>query len=156
MKTPLFTVLAFAFASTVVRAQVTLNPAKCFTLSTGGSLYLDSTNSVLAIQSHTNRTALEAGTDKGVRFHFPTGEGGWVVCEAHNDHYVGTSIPPSNWNTELATGSTSELATIHITPGSGSKKAYVNATPRHFVGENAEVAASEFDWDILPINCLVN
>ncbi|KAF7324055.1 hypothetical protein MKEN_00627900 [Mycena kentingensis (nom. inval.)] len=151
----------FALLASVVctYAQVTIDdPKKCFTLSTEGTKYLDSTNSVLAIQTHADRAALETGDDKGVRFHFPLGEGGWVVCEAHNDHFVGTTVPPSNWKTEappsqLSLGSTSELATIHLTQG--GKKAYVNATPRHFISATAGVASEPFEWDILPINCLV-
>ncbi|KAJ7207261.1 hypothetical protein GGX14DRAFT_522261 [Mycena pura] len=146
-----FTALTFALALTSVVAQVTLDPTKCFTLSTNGTQYLDSTNSVMEIQSHPDRAALEAGTDKGVRFHFPLGEGGWV---AHDEHFVGTTIPPSDWKTELSLGSTSELATIHLT--SSGTKAYLNSGPRHYVSSSAGVSSTEFDWDILEINCLLS
>ena len=71
---------------------------QCYTLSRDGNQYLDSTNSVLKIQQHdecvattmqssamdvelTSPRDLSTGDDKGVRFHFPTLENGWVVCE---------------------------------------------------------------------------
>ncbi|KAF7289818.1 hypothetical protein MIND_01356100 [Mycena indigotica] len=147
--------LALALAACTV-AQITLDPHKCFTLSTNGTQYLDSTSSVIAIQSHPDRAALESGDDKGVRFHFPTGDRGWVVCEAHNDHFVGTQIPPSNWRADIAEGSTSEIAAIALVDGGVGGKAWVNATSRHFIGVKADVVATPFLWDILPINCLVN
>ncbi|KAJ7817349.1 hypothetical protein B0H14DRAFT_2602066 [Mycena olivaceomarginata] len=136
-------------------AQVTLDTSKCYTLSKNGTQYLDSTNSVLAIQVHADRAALEAGDDKGVRFHFPLGEKGWVVCEAHNDHYVGTSIPDAvNWATEDSLATTVALATIHIA-ASGSQ-VFINAGPRKHLSATAGVSTTEFDWDIQEINCLVN
>ncbi|KAJ7686216.1 hypothetical protein B0H17DRAFT_1013714 [Mycena rosella] len=165
-------ILALALVSAVA-AQVTFDPSKCFTLSTNSTQYLDSTNSVLAIQVHADRAALEAGDDKGVRFHFPLGENGWVVCEAlpisyngyntradrpfqaHNDHYVGTAIPnASEWSTEDSLGDTVALATIHIA-ASGSQ-VYLNGGPRKQMSSTAGVTTTEFNWDIQEINCLVN
>ncbi|KAF7289816.1 hypothetical protein MIND_01355900 [Mycena indigotica] len=155
MRSPVAALLVFAASAL---AQITLDPHKCFTLSTNGTQYLDSTNSVLAIQVHPDRASLEAGGDKGVRFHFPTGDRGWVVCEAHDGHFVGTTIPPSNWKTDISQGSTSEIATIGLVDGGAgpNPKAWVNATPRHFIGVKADVVSAPFYWDIRPINCLVN
>ncbi|KAJ7096623.1 hypothetical protein B0H15DRAFT_880079 [Mycena belliarum] len=146
--------LAFALAlSTRAAAQVTLDTSKCYTLSKNGTQYLDSTNSVLAIQSHPDRAALEAGSDKGVRFRFPLGENGWVVCEAHNDHYVGTTIPnASEWSTNDSLGATVALATIHI----AGNQVYLNAGPRKHMSATAGVTTTQFNWDIQEINCLVN
>ncbi|KAJ6608267.1 hypothetical protein B0H10DRAFT_2226964 [Mycena sp. CBHHK59/15] len=151
----MFLVFALALTSQVT-AQVFLDTTKCYTLSTNGTQYLDSTNSVLAIQSHPDRAALEAGTDKGVRFHFPLGENGWVVCEAaHNDHYVGTTIPnASKWSTEDSLGATVALATIHIS-ASGTQ-VYLNAGPRKHLSSTAGVSTTEFNWDIQDINCLLS
>ncbi|KAJ6529168.1 hypothetical protein DFH09DRAFT_934875 [Mycena vulgaris] len=147
--------MAFTFAlvfASQIAAQVTLDTSKCYTLSTNGTQYLDSTNSVLAIQVHADRAALEAGTDKGVRFHFPLGENGWV---AHNDHFVGTTIPDaSKWSTEDSLGSTVALATIHIS--ASGKQVYLNAGPRKHMSSTAGVTTTEFDWDIQEINCLVS
>ncbi|KAF7350315.1 hypothetical protein MVEN_01335900 [Mycena venus] len=150
------TLVFFLALTSHVAAQVTLNdPSKCFTLSTNGTQYLDSTNSVLAIQVHPDRAALEAGTDKGVRFHFPLGEKGWVVCEAHNDHFVGTTIPNAvQWSTEDSLGATVALATIHIS--ASGKQVFLNAGPRKHMTSTAGVSTTEFDWDIQEINCLVN
>ncbi|KAJ6571590.1 hypothetical protein B0H19DRAFT_935808, partial [Mycena capillaripes] len=126
--------------------------AQCYTLSTNGTQYLDSTNSVLAIQSHPDRAALEAGTDKGVRFHFPLGEKGWV---AHNDHFVGTTIPNAvQWATEDSLGATVALATIHIS--ASGKQVFLNAGPRKHMSSTAGVTTTEFDWDIQEINCLLS
>ncbi|KAJ7773803.1 hypothetical protein B0H16DRAFT_1304328, partial [Mycena metata] len=95
-----------------------------------GSSYLDSTNSVLAIQTHLDRAALEAGTDKGVRFHFPLGEKGWVFCEAHNDHYVGMTIPNAEkWSPEDSLGVSLALATIHIS--ASGQQVFLTARLRH-------------------------
>ncbi|KAJ7197714.1 hypothetical protein B0H12DRAFT_1236467 [Mycena haematopus] len=148
--------LAFVLALTSrVAAQVTLDTTKCYTLSTNSTQYLDSTNSVLAIQVHANRTELEAGTDKGVRFHFPLGENGWVVCEAHDEHYVGTAIPTDNkWATEDSLGSTVALATIHIS--ASGEQVYLNAGPRIQMTSAAGVGTTEFNWDIQEINCLLS
>ncbi|KAJ7151258.1 hypothetical protein C8R46DRAFT_1198192 [Mycena filopes] len=149
----LFTFL-LALASQVA-GQVTLDTSKCYTLSTGGVNYLDSTDSVLAIQIHTNRTELEHGTDEGVRFHFPLGEKGWVVNEAHDGHYVGTSIPnAAKWSTEESLGATVALATIHIS--TSGKQVYLNAGPRKHMSSTAGVSTTEFDWDIQEINCLLS
>ncbi|KAF7349389.1 hypothetical protein MSAN_01728700 [Mycena sanguinolenta] len=166
-RTTLFMVLAFILAFTShVAAQVILDPTKCYTLSTNGTNYLDSTNSVIKIQVHANRTELEAGTDQGVRFHFPLGEGGWVVCEAHDEHYVGTAIPNNNeWATEHtilirrndaqdSLASTVSLATIHLT--SSGTQAYLNAGPRQQLTATAGVGPTAFDWDIQEINCLLS
>ncbi|KAJ7129121.1 hypothetical protein C8R46DRAFT_925725, partial [Mycena filopes] len=95
---------------------------------------------------------LEAGTDKGVRFHFPLGEGGWV---AHNDHYVGTTIPDATkWSTEDSLGATVALATIHIS--ASGKQVFLKAGPRKQMSAAAGVSTTEFDWDIQEINCLVS
>ncbi|KAJ7466701.1 hypothetical protein B0H11DRAFT_2239579 [Mycena galericulata] len=149
---------AFAFArgfTSLVAGQVTLDPTLCYTLSTNGTQYLDSTNSVLQIQVHANRTALEAGTDKGVRFHFPLGVNGWVVCEAHDDHYVGTTIVnPTEWATEDSLGSTVALATIQIS--ASGDQVFLNSGPRRYMTAAAGVGTTEFDWDILEINCLLS
>ncbi|KAJ6493060.1 hypothetical protein C8R45DRAFT_988816 [Mycena sanguinolenta] len=155
-RTTLFMVLTFMLALTSrVAAQVTLDPTKCYTLSTSSTNYLDSTNSVIEIQVHANRTELEAGTDKGVRFHFPLGEGGWVVCEAHDEHYVGTAIPNNNeWATEDSLASTVSLATIHLT--SSGTQAYLNAGPRQQLTATAGVGPTAFNWDIQEINCLLS
>ncbi|KAJ7487889.1 hypothetical protein FB451DRAFT_1225821 [Mycena latifolia] len=155
-RTTLILAFTFALALTLrVAAQVTLDTSKCYTLSTNGTQYLDSTNSVLAIQVHPDRAALEAGTDKGVRFHFPLGENGWVVCEAHNDHYVGTTIPnASKWSTEDSLGATVALATIHIS--ASGNQVYLNAGPRKHMSSTAGVTTTEFDWDIQEINCLLS
>jgi len=150
----LFATFAFAltFAS-LVAAQVTLDPTLCYTLSTNGTQYLDSTNSVVEIQVHANRTELEQGTDKGVRFHFPLGENGWVVCEAHDDHYVGTIIVnPTEWATEDALGSTNNLATIQIS----GNQVYINSGPRRMMTATAGVGTTAFNWDIQEINCLLS
>ncbi|KAJ7866683.1 hypothetical protein B0H13DRAFT_2044129 [Mycena leptocephala] len=151
-------IVAFTFILALtsrVAAQVTLDTSKCYTLSTNGTQYLDSTDSVLAIQVHPDRAALEAGTDKGVRFHFPLGEKGWVVCEAHDDHFVGTSIPnAAKWATEDSLGSTVALATIHIS--ASGKQVYLNAGPRKHMSSTAGVTTTEFDWDIQEINCLLS
>ncbi|KAJ7773801.1 hypothetical protein B0H16DRAFT_1408536 [Mycena metata] len=150
----LFFVLFFTLASHVA-AQVTLDSSKCYTLSTNGTSYLDSTDSVLAIQIHANRTALEEGTDKGVRFHFPLGENGWVACEAHDEHYVGTAIPNNGkWDTEDSLGATVALATIHIS--ASGQQVFLNAGPRHHMSSTAGVSTTEFDWDIQEINCLLS
>ncbi|KAJ7274877.1 hypothetical protein C8J57DRAFT_1127678 [Mycena rebaudengoi] len=153
--TTLVMVLSFALVFTSqAAALVTLDPAKCYTLSRDGTQYLDSTSSVLAIQTHADRAALESGDDKGVRFHFPGGEGGFVVCEAHNDHFVGTTIPnAAQWSTNDSLGQTVALATIHIS-ASGSK-VFLNAGPRKHMSSTAGVTTTEFDWDIQEINCLV-
>uniref|UniRef100_A0A0W0FTL8 Uncharacterized protein n=1 Tax=Moniliophthora roreri TaxID=221103 RepID=A0A0W0FTL8_MONRR len=66
-----------------------VDPFKCYTLTTGGSNYLDSSDSVLNVENHPNRQALIDDNDKGVSFRFPGGMGGPVVCQAHNDHRVG-------------------------------------------------------------------
>ncbi|KAJ7135844.1 hypothetical protein C8R44DRAFT_609429 [Mycena epipterygia] len=152
-RTTLFTVFAFALALTsLVSAQVTLDTSKCYTLSTNGTQYLDSTNSVLAIQVHADRAALEAGTDKGVRFHFPLGENGWV---AHNDHYVGTTIPnAAQWSTSDSIGDTVALATIHIS--ASGQQVYLNAGPRKQMSVTAGVTTTQFNWDIQEINCLLS
>ncbi|KAF8211161.1 hypothetical protein K438DRAFT_1806789 [Mycena galopus ATCC 62051] len=156
-RTTLIMALAFILALTahVDAQQVVLDTTKCYTLSTNGTQYLDSTNSVLEIQIHPNRTELEAGTDEGVRFHFPLGENGWVVCEAHDEHYVGTPIPTNGkWPTEDALGSTNALATIHIS--ASGEQVYLNAGPRHHMSSTAGVDTTEFDWDIQEINCLLS
>ncbi|TRM60750.1 hypothetical protein BD626DRAFT_435130 [Schizophyllum amplum] len=72
-----------------VQKRVTVDPAKWYTLSVNGNLYLDSTNDVLMPQNHNSFDDLNSGTDKGVRFRFPDGLPGKLVCEAHNDHFVG-------------------------------------------------------------------
>ncbi|KAJ7152628.1 hypothetical protein C8R43DRAFT_950641 [Mycena crocata] len=145
--------MAFALAlASQVAARVSLDPALCYTLSKNGTQYLDSTNSVLAIQVHADRAELESGSDKGVRFHFPLGENGWV---AHNDHYVGTTIPnASQWSTFDSIGQTVALATIHIS--ASGNQVYLNAGPRKHMSSTAGVTTTEFDWDIQQINCLVN
>ncbi|KAL1741513.1 hypothetical protein HDZ31DRAFT_45293 [Schizophyllum fasciatum] len=85
------------------RRGVTVDPAKWYTLSWDGMQYLDSTNSVLMIQQHNSFDDLDKGSDKGVRFRFPDGLPGKIVCEAHNDHFVGLaegSSPALNqWDT---------------------------------------------------------
>ncbi|KAJ7028029.1 hypothetical protein C8F04DRAFT_1120797 [Mycena alexandri] len=153
---PLSLVLTLILAlASQVAAQVTLDTSKCYTLSTNSTSYLDSTNSVLAIQIHPDRAALEAGTDKGVRFHLPLGENGWVVCEAHNDHYVGTTIPNAEkWSTEDSLGATVALATIHIS--ASGQQVFLNAGPRKHMSSTAGVSTTEFDWDIQEINCLLS
>ncbi|KAJ7752455.1 hypothetical protein DFH07DRAFT_1031691 [Mycena maculata] len=127
---PLFAAFAFWLTfSFLVAAQVTLDPTLCYTLSTNGTQYLDWINSVPAIQSHLNRTELEGGTDKGIRFHFPLGENGWVVCEAHDEYYVGTTIiNPTEWATEDSLGSTVALATIQISVS--GEQVYLQSGPR--------------------------
>ncbi|KAJ7028027.1 hypothetical protein C8F04DRAFT_964518 [Mycena alexandri] len=148
-------VLCFTFLlalASQVAAQVTLDSSKCYTLSTNGTSYLDSTDSVLAIQIHPNRTALEQGTDEGVRFHFPLGEKGWV---AHDEHYVGTTIPNAEkWSTEDSLGATVALATIHIS--ASGQQVFLNAGPRHHMSSTAGVSTTEFNWDIQEINCLLS
>ncbi|KAJ7637290.1 hypothetical protein DFH06DRAFT_1335966 [Mycena polygramma] len=143
---------SFLALTSQAAAQVTLDPTKCYTLSTNGTQYLDSTNSVLAIQVHPDRAALEAGTDKGVRFHFPLGENGWV---AHDEHYVGTTIPNAvEWATEDSLGATVALATIHTT--TSGQQAYLNAGPRKQMSSTAGVTTTQFNWDIQEINCLLS
>ncbi|KAJ7848649.1 hypothetical protein B0H14DRAFT_2767645 [Mycena olivaceomarginata] len=120
----------------ILAAACARHGTQCYTLSKNGTQYLDSTNSVLAIQVHADRAALEAGDDKGVRFHFPLGEKGWVVCEAHNDHYVGTSIPDAvNWATEDSLATTVALATIHI--AASGNQVFINAGPRKHLSATA-------------------
>ncbi|KAL1707400.1 hypothetical protein EV121DRAFT_199280 [Schizophyllum commune] len=136
-----------ALALPSVASALTLDASKCYTLSRDGNQYLDSTNSVLKIQQHDED--LSTGDDKGVRFHFPTLENGWV---AHNDHFVGTGIPGTEWSTNDSEGSTVALATVHV----AGEKVYLNSGPRRFIGKDAEVATEEFDWDVKEINCLVN
>ncbi|KAL1734187.1 hypothetical protein EV714DRAFT_234351 [Schizophyllum commune] len=81
----------FVNASPVERRDVIVDPAKWYTLSWDGMQYLDSTNSVLQINQHNSFDDLDKGTDKGVRFRFPDGLPGHIVCEAHNDHFVGVA-----------------------------------------------------------------
>ncbi|TRM66421.1 hypothetical protein BD626DRAFT_398406 [Schizophyllum amplum] len=128
-------------------SALTLDAAKCYTLSRDGNQYLDSTDSVLKIQQHDED--LSTGEDKGVRFHFPTLENGWV---AHNDHFVGTAIPGTEWSTNDSEGGTVALATVHI----NGEKVYLSSGPRRFIGSDAGVATEEFDWDVSEINCIVN
>ncbi|EIM86407.1 uncharacterized protein STEHIDRAFT_147032 [Stereum hirsutum FP-91666 SS1] len=102
----MFAKLVLAALSLVAATSaVTVDPAKWYTLSTGGSTYLDSTDSVLMPQSHTDRNALNSGNDKGVRFRFPDGLPGRVVCAAHNDHWVGIAqgdnVYLNQWSTNL-------------------------------------------------------
>ncbi|KAK7019128.1 hypothetical protein R3P38DRAFT_2981154 [Favolaschia claudopus] len=145
--------LTFVLALAAQVDALVLDTKKCYTLSTNGTQYLDSTNSVLAIQSHPDRAELEQGSDKGVRFHFPLLENGWVVCEAHNDHYVGTTIPNAQkWSTEDSLGATVALATVHIS----GNQIYLNAGPRKQLSSTAGVSTTPFNWDIQEINCLVN
>ncbi|KAL1748566.1 hypothetical protein HDZ31DRAFT_29523 [Schizophyllum fasciatum] len=144
-----YTLAAFAaLALPSVASALTLDPKKCYTLSRDGNQYLDSTDSVLKIQTHDED--LSTGDDKGVRFHFPDLENGWV---AHNDHFVGTdTIPGTKWSTNDSEGSTVALATPHVK----GEKIYLSAGLRRFVGKDAEVATEEFDWDVKEINCIVN
>ncbi|KAL1688576.1 hypothetical protein GGG16DRAFT_104337 [Schizophyllum commune] len=79
----------FANASPLARRGVSVDPAKWYTLSWDGMQYLDSSKGVLMIQQHDNFDDLNNGGDKGVRFRFPDGLPGKIVCEAHNDHFVG-------------------------------------------------------------------
>ncbi|KAI4523881.1 hypothetical protein K525DRAFT_195292 [Schizophyllum commune Loenen D] len=76
-------------AAAIPKRAVTVDPGKWYTLSWDGMQYLDSTNSVLMIQQHNSFDDLNNGDDKGVRFRFPDGLPGKIVCEAHNDHFVG-------------------------------------------------------------------
>ncbi|KAJ7624946.1 hypothetical protein FB45DRAFT_924622 [Roridomyces roridus] len=151
----LLAVFALSVAS-LASATITLDPTLCYTLSANGTQYLDSTNSVLKIQVHANRTELEQGDDKGVRFHFPLGENGWVVCEAHDEHYVGTTfVNPTEWSTEDSLASAVSLATIHISDA--GDQVYITSSPRRQMTSTAGVSsATAFNWDIQQINCLLS
>lgn len=110
------------------------------------------THSLISKPEHSrnvcSRSELERGNDKGVRFRFPTGEGGIVVCQAHNDHLVGVS--GNAWRTDvkmliyLSLYRTDDSAQVNIGAGgrgllhSGSDDRVFIQADSGYIGHDAE------------------
>ncbi|ESK93239.1 hypothetical protein Moror_14601 [Moniliophthora roreri MCA 2997] len=125
-----------------------VDPFKCYTLTTGGSNYLDSSDSVLNVENHPNRQALIDDNDKGVSFRFPGGMGGPVVCQAHNDHRVGLAND-GKWRTDY--GETGWPAKV-LDGGSGVIIA--NPPETRFISGTGGLTEEKFVWDLQEISCM--
>ena len=62
-------------------------------------MYLARIKSSVYIDTMHSFAELNRDNDKGVRFQFPQGDGGLVICQAHAGHFVGVS--GSGWSTDV-------------------------------------------------------
>lgn len=76
---------------------------------------------------------MNANKDKGERFRFPTGSGGTVVSEAHNDHAVGYDPSANEFHADFSTSHLDALVTVTI---NGNKASFCNND--NCIGENGE------------------
>ncbi|KAK7051551.1 hypothetical protein VNI00_004530 [Paramarasmius palmivorus] len=140
--------LSAALLGAVGAIGASVDPFKCYTLTTGDSNYLDSKDSVLNVENHPDRQALTDDNDKGVSFRFPGGIGGSVVCQAHNDHQVGLA-DNGKWRTD--NGGDGWPAKV-LDGGHGVIIA--NPPETRYISGTGGLTEEKFVWEVKEIPCM--
>ncbi|THH07005.1 hypothetical protein EW145_g3680 [Phellinidium pouzarii] len=90
-----FKKLLFASALLVGSAFVTVNADletnSWYALFTDDNQFLDSEKGVVVVTNVDGGVSKISSTDKGQRFRFPSGLNGKVICQSHENHYLGYS-----------------------------------------------------------------
>lgn len=86
---------------------------------------------------------VNANSDKGERFRFPTGSGGTAVSEAHNDHAVGYDPSANEFHADFSTSNLGALVKVTI---NGNKATFCNNN--NCIGVNGQ---SKFTSFISPV-----
>ncbi|EJD07896.1 uncharacterized protein FOMMEDRAFT_25140 [Fomitiporia mediterranea MF3/22] len=116
-------------------------------VNNGGFQFLDSNNAKIETTADTSVAAVDANHDKGERFRFPTGTGGILISQAHEDHAVGYDSGANEFHADFAQDHFDALVTVSL---NGNQASFCNGD--HCIGAGGQPTSEKFMWTLQGIS----
>ncbi|PAV18100.1 hypothetical protein PNOK_0658600 [Pyrrhoderma noxium] len=126
----------------------TVSSDKYYTIYSEDLSFLDSTNSKITTQSAESVSDITSNKgDKGLRFRFPDGIPGKVICEAHMGHYVGYDSDKGTWRTDISESDSGKLAEVSYFTDRDADKKYIQiGVGGYYISTNAQRTSHAAPW----------
>ncbi|KAL5483527.1 hypothetical protein ACEPAI_8759 [Sanghuangporus weigelae] len=112
-------------------------------VNNGGFAFLDSNNAKIETTAQSSVEEVAANSDKGERFRFPTGSGGILISQAHEDHAVGYDAGANEFHADFAQDHFDALVTVTL---NGNQATFCNGD--HCIGAGGAPTSDRFQWTL--------
>ncbi|EJC97466.1 uncharacterized protein FOMMEDRAFT_163219 [Fomitiporia mediterranea MF3/22] len=116
-------------------------------VNNGGFQFLDSNNALIETTAQSSVEQVDANHDKGERFRFPTGSGGILISQAHENHAVGFDNGKNEFHADFAQDHFDALVTVSL---NGNQASFCNGD--HCIGAGGRPTSERFQWTIQGIS----